>query len=223
MPAVRIEDHWAESVADYILEQYKYAENWKSLLKSVIDKFSYVESQLWILAPVLDFRCRVKDVAPSGNLLDFLAGIVGVERLPDEDDADFYNRFKVNAGVINAGTADYVINNVSLLSGDNDPVYFEESDEVFFVYTPNGRQLFRSEVKKLAPAGYVGAPAARLMTATGKRIVNGRGKLFPLLTDDGRPLLTEDGRQLLVNLHKAKQILCVANDRNIGKIAQPSE
>lgn len=205
-----IADHWIETVADYILEQYRDASNWKAILKSVIDKFTGIEEQIWKLAPILDFKCRVKEERPTGALLDFIAGIKNVERNFGESDAAFYERFGAEVSSDNSGTPDNVIYNASLLSGDAKPQYMDEADCTFFVYTgpkPNHEpvpedevfdfdegdtscdecadQLYARQVQKLAPCGVLGLVGAAIS-------LGGEEGFEELLADEqGRIILME--------------------------------
>lgn len=205
----KITDHWTETVADYILEQYKEASNWKAILKSVIDKFSGVEEQIWKLAPILDFKCRVKEERPTGALLDFIAGIKNVERNFGESDAAFYDRFVAEVSSDNSGTPYNVIYNSAILAGDPKPQYMDEADCTFFVYTgpkPNHEpvpedevfdydegdtscdegedQLYARQVRKLAPCGVLGLVGAAIQFADGSLMGDAQGRLFLAVADD---------------------------------------
>lgn len=208
----KITDHWTETVSDYILEQYKEASNWKAILKSVIDKYSYLEGEIWKLAPILDFKCRVKGDRPTGALLDFIAGIMNVERKLGESDADFYSRFVLEIGSDNAGTPDNVIYNASILSGDPAPQYMDEAPATFFVYTPGGRQLKKKEVQKMAPSGVLGLPGAAIRFADGSVMGDYYGRKFLAVADnesreryvtvnviaaDGRYIVDAEGRRII--------------------------
>lgn len=190
-----IADHWIETVADYILEQYRDASNWKAILKSVIDKFTGIEEQIWKLAPILDFKCRVKEERPTGALLDFIAGIKNVERNFGESDAAFYERFVAEVSSDNSGTPDNVIYNSAILSGDPKPQYMDEADATFIVYTGprpdgngtadgGGHQLLRRQVKKLAPTGVLGLPGAAIQFCDGSLMGDQDGKLMMMVADD---------------------------------------
>lgn len=180
----KITDHWTETVSGYILEQYKDASNWKAILKSVIDKYSEIEGEIWKLAPILDFKCRVKGERPTGALLDFIAGIMNVEREVGESDADFYARFVSDIESDNAGTPDNVIYNASILSGDTAPHYMDEAPATFFVYTPGGRQLKKKEVQKMAPCGALGLPGAAIQFADGSVMGDYDGRKILAVADD---------------------------------------
>ena len=134
MSLAKVTDHWTETVSDFILEQYKDASNWKAILKSVIDEYTDIEGEIWKLAPILDFKCRVKGERPSGALLDFVAALKNVYRRNGETDNSLYERFLVAVSEDNAGTPNNVIYNSALLSGDQEPLYMDEADCTFFVY-----------------------------------------------------------------------------------------
>lgn len=173
---LKITDHWLETVSDYILEQFRGAENWKAILKSIVDEYSCLEEEIWKLASVLDFKCRTKQERPSGKLLDFVAGLVNVTRMAGESDSSFYQRFILEIGRNNAGTPDGVIYPVALLSGDSEPKYMDEAPATFLVYdgpayrtvngvkqwTQGGHQLTRMQVRKTAPAGVLGLPCCAI-------------------------------------------------------------
>jgi hypothetical protein len=188
MSLAKVTDHWTDTVSDFILEQYKGASNWKAILKSVIDEFTDIEDEIWKLAPILDFKCRVKGERPSGALLDFVASLKNVYRKPGENDGTFYERFLIAVSEDNAGTPNNVIYNAAILSGDNAPQYMDEADCVFFVYDgviyehhepeqevedpydtlikePGVKQLTHAQVRKLAPCGVLGLPGAALNMA----------------------------------------------------------
>ena len=154
---VKVTDHWLETVSDFILEQYRGAENWKAILKAVIDK---IEDNVWKLASILDFKTRVKEELPSGELLDFIAGIVNIKRNIGESDAAFYERFIIELGRNNAGTPDSVIYSAAQLSGDPHPQYMDEAPATFFVY--NGPR----------PVGLRGEP---VLTENGQEILTEGG------------------------------------------------
>lgn len=182
MALTEITDHWTETVSDFILEQYRDASNWKAILKAVIDEYSDIEGEIWKLAPILDFKCRVKGERPSGALLDFVASLKNVYRKQGETDEALYERFLVAVSEDNAGTPNNVIYNSSILSSDTAPQYMDESDCTFFVYDgpvyehngdyddelikePGTVQLSLAQVKKLAPCGCLGLPGAALNVA----------------------------------------------------------
>lgn len=205
-----IADHWIETVADYILEQYREASNWKAILKSVIDKFTGIEEQIWKLAPILDFKCRVKEERPTGALLDFIAGIKNVERNFGESDAAFYERFVAEVSSDNSGTPDNAIYNSAILAGDPKPQYMDEADCTFLVYTgpkpthepvpedevfdfehgdtscdEGADQLYARQVRKLAPCGVLGLVGAAI------NVGGDEGNEELLADEQGRIILME--------------------------------
>lgn len=215
-----IENHWVETVVPSILEQYRESEKWQALLKSVVDEFQIGEDAVDEFTRLLDFKSEM----PTGEQLDWLAGLVNVKRSPGESDNSLFSRFTMMLGKKDAGTPDAVIRSAAQLSGDTAPQYMDEAPATFIVYTgprqvvprgekvlteggqeilteggesvetepvpvweEGGRQLSRSQVRKLAPAGVLGLPGAAIMMS------------------DGRLLCTSDHKKL---------ILAVANDAN---------
>lgn len=226
MALAKVTDHWTETVSDYILEQYKGASNWKAILKSVIDEFSDIEGEIWKLAPILDFKCRIKSETPTGALLDFCAAIVNVKRSPGESDASLYERFVRAVSQDDAGTPDNVVYNAALLSGDTAPQYMDEAPATFIVYdgpvyerhepdTEGGepydelikpaaqRQLLRREVKKLAPCGVLGLPGAAIKLSDGRLLCTSDHKKLILAvandaTSEQETVLIDNGGNLMV-------------------------
>lgn len=201
-----IENHWVETVVPSILEQYRESEKWQALLKSVVDEFQIGEDAVDEFTRLLDFKSEM----PTGEQLDWLAGLVNVKRSPGESDNSLFSRFTMMLGKKDAGTPDAVIRSAAQLSGDTAPQYMDEAPATFIVYDgpvyerhqPDTegnepydelvkpaaqRQLLRREVKKLAPCGVLGLPGAAIMMS------------------DGRLLCTSDHKKL---------ILAVANDAN---------
>ena len=201
-----IENHWVETVVPSILEQYRESEKWQALLKSVVDEFQIGEDAVDEFTRLLDFKSEM----PTGEQLDWLAGLVNVKRSPGESDNSLFSRFTMMLGKKDAGTPDAVIRSAAQLSGDTAPQYMDEAPATFIVYDgpvyerhqpdTDGnepydelvkpaaqRQLLRREVKKLAPCGVLGLPGAAIMMS------------------DGRLLCTSDHKKL---------ILAVANDAN---------
>lgn len=173
-----IESHWNSTVIPSILEQYKDSEKWQSMLKAVIDQMQIAEDAAAEFMTILDFKSEV----PTGDRLDFIAGLVNVARFAGESDELFYTRFLTSLSVRNAGTPDNVIYNAAILSGDPKPQYMDEAPATFFVYDgpvyehngedddelikePGTVQLSLAQVKKLAPCGCLGLPGAALNVA----------------------------------------------------------
>ena len=125
-----IESHWNSTVVPSILEQYKDSGKWQSMLKAVIDQMQIAEDAAAEFMTILDFKSEV----PTGDRLDFIAGLVNVTRFAGESDELFYTRFLTSLSVRNAGTPDNVIYNSAILSGDPHPQYMDEAPATFFVY-----------------------------------------------------------------------------------------
>lgn len=217
-----IENHWNSTVVPSILEQYKDSEKWQSMLKAVIDQMQIAEDAAAEFMTILDFKSEV----PTGDRLDFIAGLVNVTRFAGESDELFYTRFLTSLSIRNAGTPDNVIYNAALLSGDPQPLYMDEAPATFFVYDgprPNknggwdqgGRQLKRAEVKTMAPAGVLGMPGAAIRFADGSFMGDAEGRIFLAVADDnpqpkhkklylvtsgGEYLVTDAGKRLVVDV-----------------------
>lgn len=184
-----ITNHWELTVAPSVLEQYRGrtltdgqaeelgCENrWQAMLKAVVDQMQIGEDATEELSRILDFRSE----PPTGGQLDWLAGLINVTRYPGETDAHFFERFVNDLGRHNAGTPDGTIYSAAILSGDPRPQYMDEADCTFFVYTGprpiigtdewehGGKQLSHSQVRKMAPAGVLGLPAAAIRLDGGK-------------------------------------------------------
>lgn len=216
-----IESHWNSTVVPSILEQYKDSGKWQAMLKAVIDQMQIAEDAAAEFMTILDFKSEV----PTGDRLDFIAGLVNVTRFAGESDELFYTRFLTSLSVRNAGTPDYVIYNAAILSGDPQPQYIDEAPATFFVYDgprpaglrgepvltedgqemlteggdtietepvpaweQGGRQLSRSQVRKLAPAGVLGLPGAAIQleddSLLGIEEPDGHRKMFVVVADD---------------------------------------
>ncbi len=229
----RVTDHWEDTVSDYILEQYKGASNWKAILKSVIDEFTDIEGEIWKLASILDFKCRIKSETPTGALLDFCAAIVNVKRSPGESDASLYERFIRAITVNNAGTPDNVIYNAALLSGDTAPQYMDEAPATFLVYDgpvyehrgenddvlvkeAGQKQLTRAQVKKLAPCGVLGLPAAAIQFYDGTLLCDYDHKLIVMAADDANVereiLLINDGGNIMTTSQQSAVKVTIRGD-----------
>lgn len=167
-----IGDQFGTTVEPRILEQYKDSERWKSCLKAVVDQLQLAEDATFELAHVLDFESET----PTGERLDWLAGLVNLKRSEGESDTSFFARFLNAINSRNAGTPDAVIYGASVLSGDSEPKYMDEAPATFLVYdgpayrtvngvkqwTQGGHQLTRMQVRKTAPAGVLGLPCCAI-------------------------------------------------------------
>lgn len=171
-----IEDHFETTVKPRILEQYKESGRWQACLEAVVRKLQTVEDSAFSISKAIDFKTET----PTGAKLDWVAGLINVKRFSGESDEAFFLRFESMCGANTAGTPNNVIYNAAILSDDPRPQYMDEAPATFFVYTGHrpiigtdewergGRQLSRSQVKKLAPAGVLGLPAAAIRLDGGK-------------------------------------------------------
>ena len=186
-----IESHWNSTVVPSILEQYKDSAKWQAMLKAVIDQMQIAEDAAAEFMTVLDFNSET----PTGDRLDFIAGLVNVTRMAGETDEMFFTRFVTSLGYRRAGTPDFVINSAKFLSQDPRPRYMDEAPATFFVYDgprpdgeggweQGGHQLSRAQVRKLAPAGVLGLPGAAIQFADGSLMGDANGKLMLMVADD---------------------------------------
>ena len=174
----------------------------QGVLKAVVDE---------LMQPLDDAAVAMQNILDideaSGDWLDVIGKIVGVQRESYESDSSYRNRIK-NEVVVNKGTPDAVEYSAALLSGDSQPQFMDEAPATFFVYdgpcfrwvnnawtwTQGGSQLTRAQVKNLAPAGVLGLPGAAIDT--------GDGILLGTYAEN------EDDRKIL---------LVVANDDNVER------
>lgn len=173
-----IEDHFETTVKPRILEQYKESVRWQACLEAVVKKLQAVEDSAFSISKAIDFKTET----PTGEKLDWVAGLINVKRLSWESDQAFFLRFVSMCGANTAGTPDNVIYNAAILSGDTAPQYMDEADCTFIVYDgpvyehrgenddvlikePGVKQLTHAQVRKLAPAGVLGLPGAALNVA----------------------------------------------------------
>lgn len=192
------------SVKELVLEQYKGSPNYIATIKAIVDETA---QPLEDLADALKNMLDV-DVA-EGGWIDIVGRLVGITRNTDESDEDFRKRIKAAAVENSAGTPDFVINVAKELSGDEHPQYMDEVAATFFVYTPDGRQLTRSEVDKTAPAGVLGLPGAAIQFADGTFMGDADDKIFLAVADDDvEPLrikvylVTSDGEYIVTDAGK---------------------
>lgn len=191
-----IEDHFETTVKPRILEQYKESGRWQACLEAVVRKLQKVEDTAFSISKAIDFKSET----PTGEKLDWLAGLINVKRLSGESDQSFFLRFVSMCGANTAGTPDNVIYNAAILSGDPSPQYMDEAPATFFVYTGprkdesqtestytasgGGHQLTRAQARKLAPAGVLGLPGAAIRFADGSLMGDSEGRLFLAVADD---------------------------------------
>ena len=191
-----IEDHFETTVKPRILEQYKESGRWQACIEAVVRKLQKVEDTAFSISKAIDFKSET----PTGEKLDWLAGLINVKRLSGESDQSFFLRFVSMCGANTAGTPDNVIYNAAILSGDPSPQYMDEAQATFFVYTGQrkdssqteapytasggGHQLTRAQVRKLAPAGVLGLPGAAIRFADGSLMGDAEGRLMLMVADD---------------------------------------
>lgn len=173
-----------DTVKELVLEQYKGSPKFLAMLQAVIEEsVQPLDSCAVELADALDVY------KAEGALLDVIGKLVCTEREYGETDEDFRARIIGLANENRAGTPDKVIENVAALSNDPSPQYMDEAPATFIVYTPNGRQLTRQQVKKMAPAGVLGLPGAAINANAGSSgnesfMADYEGKIFLMAADD---------------------------------------
>lgn len=215
--ALAKKDLWA-TVKDLLLEQYRRdntanvsgtlpddtVNRFQGLLKTLVDG---------LLQPLDDAAFDLQGMADigraNGGVLDALGKIAGLIRAPGESDASFRSRIVEVLGSNDAGTPDRILKIAKTLSGDSFPQLLEEVAATYFVYTPNGMQLSRSQVKSVSPAGVLGLPGAAVKTGDGTLLADANGKIILMVADDDaladggvlvteldEPIMTEDGDNL---------------------------
>lgn len=203
---------WAV-VKELILEEYRRdntanisgrlpegaVNRFQGLLKTLIDE---------LVQPLDDAAVSLQNIAglgtAGGNVLDFLGRIVGLNREPGESDSSFRARIVEALGTNDAGTPDRIIKIARSLSRDPEPNLLEEMPATFFIYTPNGFQLSRSQVKQMSPAGVLGLPGASIRQDDGSHSVlaDTEGNIMLMVADNDQGytdsfLLTEDLNEIL--------------------------
>lgn len=163
-----------DSVKELVLEQYKGSSRLKAFIQSVVEECAQpIEDSAYSIQQFFDVT------QATGEWLDLLGKLVNLERNAGETDGSFRERIVIEASTDTAGTPDNVIYNSAILSGDSEPVFFDEAPATFFVYDgpeyehrgegddvlvkeAGLKQLRRSQISKLSPAGVLGLPAAAL-------------------------------------------------------------
>lgn len=201
-----IEDHFETTVKPRILEQYKESGRWQACLEAVVSKLQAVEDSAFSISKAIDFKTET----PTGEKLDWVAGLINVKRFSGESDESFFLRFVSMCGANTAGTPDNVIYNSAILSGDPHPQYMDEAPAKFFVYTgpkPNHEpvpedevfdfehgdtscdegadQLYAMQVRKLSPCGVLGLVGAAI------NVGGDEGNEELLADEQGRIILME--------------------------------
>lgn len=173
----RIENLW-DSVRGLLLTQYEESENLKAFIRVFVEALQGIEDSSDRLRNFADL-----DIA-DGRWLDLIGGIKNVNREPGESDDAFKGRLSIELGGTRAGTSAGVVDTAARLSGDPSPAYLDEAPGVFFVYTPNGKQIKRDNVQKLAPAGVIGLPGAAICTAKRKVLTDALGRIILAVGND---------------------------------------
>ena len=213
----KVTSHW-DAVKEDIISQYWNAAKWQACLKAVIDKYDMIESEALDLAGVTDFRGLLSDI-PTGLRLDFVGGIVGLERISGETDADYYARILEYLDLKRSGTIEGILTTAKSITGDAAPILTEENFGFPFsassvLLTLSERQITRSEANRIKPAGsrlFVGGfiklvsskqviatHDGKIITCVGgpyeTEIFNEQSKF---ITDDNLYLVTDDGSNLV--------------------------
>lgn len=170
-------DLW-ESARGLVIEQFRSSPNLLAVLKSAVGALQDAEDSAERMSDAFDIS------AATGGWLDLIGKIRNVSRKPGETDAEYRARMEYLFKDDTAGTPDNVISNVSDLSGDPSPSYTDECPATFLVYTPGGRQLLRSQVRRLAPAGVLGLPGAAISAADGTLLATAEGSLLLAVARD---------------------------------------
>lgn len=199
MEAERIESLWETLVLPNILEQYRTVtlspgmvselgcdNKWQAVIKATVKQLQTVEDGIFALSHYFDIPEEYDPEQITSDRLEYIASLKNVFRESGESDEDLFERFIDFCKRRDAGTPPNVIRSAKKMSGDNFLTYHEEVDAVFFVYTPHGRQLLRSQVRRLAPAGVLGLPGAALKTASAFLVIANGNKLLTVARDAAR-------------------------------------
>ena len=213
----KVTSHW-DAVKEDIISQYWNAAKWQAWLKAVIDKYDMIESEALDLAGVTDFRGLLSDI-PTGLRLDFVGGIVGLERISGETDAAYYARILEYVDIKRSATIEGILTTAKSITGDAAPILTEENFGFPFsassvLLTLSERQLTRSDAKRIKPAGsrlfiggfiklvsskqVIATHDGKIITCVGgpyeTEIFNEQSKF---ITDDNLYLVTDDGSNLV--------------------------
>ena len=153
MAVQKITDLW-KSVEELVITQFKDSTALLDIVSKVVRAFQSPEDAANVICDRLNINTA------SGAWLDLVGKIRNVAREKGQSDEDYRQEILFRLGLENDGTASFALKMASKLSSDPAPVLHEEVPGVFFIYTPNGRQLTRSAVKRMAPAGVLGVPGA---------------------------------------------------------------
>ena len=177
---VKVENHFSETVEPYILEQYKDSARWKSCLAAVIRRLDDCEKYVWDFSRLFDYN----DSSFTGDRIDFVGIFFNIPRNAGENDEKYRSRLVQSITSKDSGTAENVKRNARFLSGDEDPTVLDEAPGVFFVYTPNGQQIKREKVQRLAPAGVIGLPGAAIKMGDGSLLGDSMKNVILVEADD---------------------------------------
>lgn len=186
-----------ESVKGLVIEQYRESGNLLSVLESAIESLQPSEDSAERTSDAFDIN------AAEGAWLDIIGKIKNIVRKHGESDGEFRERLLELLKSDTAGTPDNIIANAADISGDPKPQYMDEMPATFFVYTPDGLQIPRRMLQKLAPAGVLALPGAwittvdggeGIVTATGKRILAAAIDVesMALIAETGERIMTEN-------------------------------
>lgn len=204
-------DRLATEAEGRILSQYADSGNLRDTIKGTVAILQSIDDSETRCASFADI-----DTA-TGGWLDLIGNARNVRRYIGESDSAYRARIVVEGLNKKAGTPDYVIAKAAVLSGDPAPVFFDEEAalSVAFVYTPNGRQLSRKEVDALVPAGVIGVPGSKIVTATGKTVNAGSRNEYMLISPSNERLTDSEGNELTGVIGFARKIIAVAKNSAI--------
>lgn len=206
MALEHIENIW-QHLQRLVITQYRESRNLLGLIEKVTACFQDIEDSSYRLASFADIETA------DGEWLDLIGKFRNIPREPGESDETYRARLMVGFRQSTAGTPQNIIQNVADLSKDRSPQYLDETDCVFFVYTPKGKQLRRKTVAALAPAGVLGLPGASFRTVSGKALATVAEPHKLILTvaldeniiengylasEQGAILQTEDGKYIIL-------------------------
>jgi len=200
----------------------------QGLLKAVIDK---------LMQPLDDACVELQELldidTATGVRLDFIGKLANLKRGAGESDSSFKERVIGAFFSDNEGTPDYAIMMASQLSGDTAPQYMDEAPATFMVYDgpvyehrgenddvlvkeAGQKQLTRAQVKKLAPCGVLGLPAAAIQFYDGTLLCDYDHKLIVMAADDANVereiLLINDGGNIMTTSQQSAVKVTIRGD-----------
>ena len=206
----KVTSHW-DLAKEKIISQYWDAAKWQACLKAVIDKYDMIENEAWDLAGATDFMGLLSDV-PTGLRLDFVGGIVGLERISGETDAAYYARILEYVDIKRSATIEGILTTAKSITGDAAPILTEENFGFPFsassvLLTLSERQLTRSEANRIKPAG------SRLFVGGLIKSVSGTNFLS---TVSGKKIMAVGGPYEVVKVQNFYDVLDVGISLGIG-------